>query len=98
MHKRAPQALRQEVYQLDRWAARGQLGWLDWTQPDLPLCLGPQQPLPALYTNIAGWHRLYSGARAGSGGQVSIRDPRGNTAGQLLLALAYILVLPTSCS
>lgn len=48
------------LYDLAAWCARGQLGWLDHTQPDLPLRLGMNLILPALYTNIQGDRREYT--------------------------------------
>ncbi|MGB8647449.1 MAG: hypothetical protein WCF84_19595 [Anaerolineae bacterium] len=36
------------------YAERGQLGWLDWTQPGLPLRLGKGIQLPALYAHPTG--------------------------------------------
>jgi len=49
------------AYDLDVWAARGQLGWLEITQPDLPLRMGKDQQLPALYQHIEGnrWSYTY---------------------------------------
>ncbi len=39
---------------LAEWAARGKLGWLDLTQPDLPLRIGKGAQLPEIYHNIQG--------------------------------------------
>ncbi|MDQ2809033.1 MAG: hypothetical protein M3Z04_19335 [Chloroflexota bacterium] len=41
-------------YDLAAWAARGQLGWLDYTDPVLPLRIGLGTPLPPLYEAIPG--------------------------------------------
>ena len=41
-------------YDLAGWAKRGQLGWLDYTDPDLPLHIGEGLTLPDIYTNIPG--------------------------------------------
>ena len=40
-------------------ATQGKLGYLDFTQPDLPLRIGPGTQLPALYRNIQGAHYSY---------------------------------------
>ncbi len=41
-------------YNLSTWAAKGRLGWLDVTPPELPLQMGPAVELPALYRSISG--------------------------------------------
>jgi len=47
------------LYSLQQWAVQGKLGYLDFTQPDLPLRIGPGTQLPALYRNIPGAHYSY---------------------------------------
>lgn len=49
-----------DVYNLQLWAARGLLGWLDFTDPDLPLRIGSNMPLPELYRHIVGFRQRYS--------------------------------------
>lgn len=49
----------QSPYNLAAWAERGQLGWLDITQPDLPLTIGSGLVPPALYQNMEGWRQGY---------------------------------------
>lgn len=45
--------------ELAGWAERGQLGWLDLTQPDLPLRLGKGLVLPEIYRHIPGKNKPY---------------------------------------
>jgi len=46
-------------YDLQQWAAQGKLGYLDFTQSDLPLRIGPGTQLPVIYRNIQGTHYSY---------------------------------------
>lgn len=46
-------------YDLQHWATQGKLGYLDFTQSELPLRIGPGTQLPALYRNIQGTHYSY---------------------------------------
>jgi hypothetical protein len=39
---------------LSEWTQRGRLGWLDVSNPDLPLRIGPNSQLPDFYQNIQG--------------------------------------------
>ena len=48
------QAHRTARYNLSDWAYRGKLGFLDITQPDLPLSIGQGIELPEIYRNIQG--------------------------------------------
>lgn len=43
-----------DPYDLAEWTRRGVLGWLDYTQPNLPLRLGRGRTLPPIYTAIVG--------------------------------------------
>lgn len=43
-----------DPYDLNEWTRRGVLGWLDYTQPDLPLRLGRGRILPPIYSTIVG--------------------------------------------
>jgi hypothetical protein len=47
-------------YDLNAYAHRGRLGWLDYTQSDLPLAIAADQDLPAIYRNIEGMRHGYS--------------------------------------
>lgn len=47
-------------YELDQRADRGQLGWLDYSQADLPLCLETGKRLPGLYRRVEGRRYVYS--------------------------------------
>jgi hypothetical protein len=46
-------------YDLQEWATRGHLGWLDFTDMDFPLRIGKGQELPLLYRDIKGIRRAY---------------------------------------
>ncbi|HMA37655.1 MAG TPA: hypothetical protein VKY74_24590 [Chloroflexia bacterium] len=46
-------------YDLAYLVAQGQLGWLDVTQPELPLRIGAREILPPLYQNITGRRHAY---------------------------------------
>lgn len=46
------------AYDLTAWCRLGVLGWLDHTQPDLPLRLGPDVSVPSLYATIHGERSL----------------------------------------
>lgn len=59
-------------YDLQLWAALGLLGYLDFTQPDLPLRIGVDTELPAIYRHISG--RRY--ALRWSRGQMTYTDER----------------------
>ena len=48
------------AYDLARWCREGHLGWLDVTQPDLPLRIGAGMVLPDVYTDIQGDRRSYT--------------------------------------
>jgi hypothetical protein len=48
-----------DAYDLPQWAARGLLGWLDFTQPDLPLQIGLNRQLPEFYRQIVGLRQSY---------------------------------------
>ncbi|MDQ2805322.1 MAG: hypothetical protein M3Z04_00150 [Chloroflexota bacterium] len=50
-------------YDLAAWAARGQLGWLDYTDPALPLRIGPGAALPTLYRTVVGNRTGYTWER-----------------------------------
>ncbi|MCE7984855.1 MAG: hypothetical protein DYG89_27090 [Caldilinea sp. CFX5] len=41
-------------YDLQAWATKGRLGYLDFTDPALPLRIGPNTQLPAIYQQIPG--------------------------------------------
>ncbi len=41
-------------FDLAYWAEQGLLGWMDWTQSDVPLRLGKDEELPDVYRNIQG--------------------------------------------
>ncbi|HNB51663.1 MAG TPA: hypothetical protein PK530_06955 [Anaerolineales bacterium] len=43
------------------WALAGKLGWLDYSQPDLPLVIGRGLTLPPIYQNIQGVNDLIPG-------------------------------------
>ncbi len=47
------------LYDLQRWATAGRLGYLDFTQEDLPLRIGVGTQLPEIYQNIPGERRRY---------------------------------------
>jgi hypothetical protein len=47
-------------YELDQRADRGQLGWLDYTRADLPLCLGTGKRLPGIYRHVEGRRYMYT--------------------------------------
>ncbi|MDQ2805324.1 MAG: hypothetical protein M3Z04_00160 [Chloroflexota bacterium] len=42
------------LYDLAAWADTGRLGWLDYTDPTLPLRIGRGADLPALYRTMVG--------------------------------------------
>lgn len=48
------------LYDLARWAERGQLGWLDITKADWPLCLRAGMQLPEMYRQIRGRRWKYA--------------------------------------
>jgi len=50
----------ESLYDLAEWAERGQLGWLDVTKPDTPLCLGTGMQLPEMYQRIEGKRWRYA--------------------------------------
>ncbi len=47
------------TYDLPRWADKGLVGWVDWTQPDSPLQIGPGTQLPPLFQHIRGRRWTY---------------------------------------
>lgn len=47
------------LYDLESWARRGQLGWLDNQHPDLPLRMGPHTELAPMYHNVVGNRQKY---------------------------------------
>jgi len=49
-----------EFYALQPWATQGKLGYLDFTQTDLPLQIGPGTQLPAIYQDIQGLRSAYN--------------------------------------
>jgi hypothetical protein len=49
----------ESLYDLPAWAQRGQLGYMDISNPQLPLRMGPGTALPAMYQHIAGDRRTY---------------------------------------
>ncbi len=51
---------REELYDLAAWAARGQLGWIDWTTPGSPLRLSQDLKLPPIYIHIQGIRHTYT--------------------------------------
>jgi len=57
------QAHRTARYDLAGWAYRGKLGFLDITQPDLPLSIGKGTELPEIYRNIQGRLAKYTWSR-----------------------------------
>lgn len=48
------------LYDLQSWAEQGRLGYLDFTQPALPLRIGQGTQLPAIYRAIEGERREYT--------------------------------------
>jgi hypothetical protein len=54
-----PEGAKPESFDLAQWAERGQLGWLDFTHPDLPLRLGESETLPDIYRDIKGRRKSY---------------------------------------
>lgn len=48
-----------DPYDLAAWAKQGTLGWLDYTQPTLPLHIGVGLTLPSIYAAIAGDKHSY---------------------------------------
>lgn len=54
-----PVRLDEALYDLSAWAARGQLGWLDFTRADTPLRIGAGLQLPETYRNIQGNRNIY---------------------------------------
>jgi hypothetical protein len=54
-----PEGASAESFDLQLWVAQGKLGWLDFTQPDLPLRLGNGETLPAIYRNIDGRRKSF---------------------------------------
>ena len=49
----------QHLYDLQAWAQAGKLGYLDFTDPTLPLRIGKHLQLPTLYQQIAGRQGAY---------------------------------------
>ncbi|MGQ0603749.1 MAG: hypothetical protein ACT4QE_18875 [Anaerolineales bacterium] len=47
------------LYDLPSWAARGLLGWLDFTQANTPLQIGVGSKLPEIYQQIQGSRKTY---------------------------------------
>lgn len=47
------------LYDLPAWAARGQLGWIDFTQANTPLQIGVGSQLPEIYRQIQGSRKTY---------------------------------------
>lgn len=46
-------------YALEEKAKQGQLGWMDFTKPDLPLAIGAGNQLPGIYRSIEGKRYKY---------------------------------------
>jgi len=54
-----PARIDEALYDLPAWVARGQLGWLDFTQANMPLRIGVGLELPEIYRAIQGSRNTY---------------------------------------
>jgi len=54
-----PDTAGEDKFDLSQWVERGQLGWLDFTSPSLPLRIGSNEQLPSIYRVIEGKRKAY---------------------------------------
>jgi len=59
IYKKGVEKIPASYYALGEKAEQGQLGWMDYTKPDLPLSIGAGKQLPEIYRSIEGKRYKY---------------------------------------